>query len=137
MDKDVAKRVRNLTDSITFMVFQYTTRGLFECDKLIFAAQMTFQILLKNKEINPLELDFLLRFPSAPNSTSPVDFISHIGWGAIKTLSTMDEFRSLDKDIEAHSKRWRSFVDAEMPEKEKFPQEWKKKNALQKLCIMR
>ena len=137
MDKDVAKRVQNLTDSITFMVFQYTTRGLFECDKLIFTAQMTFQVLLMNKEINPTELDFLLRFPSAPNTTSPVDFISNVGWGAIKTLVMMDEFRSLDKDIEAQSKRWRSFVDAEVPEKEKFPHEWKKKNALQKLCIMR
>ena len=60
---------------------------------------MAFQILLMKDEINPLELDFLLRwvvlgkkwlmikdprFPTAPNITSPVDFISNIGWGAIK-----------------------------------------------------
>ena len=72
---------------------------MFECDKLIFTAQMAFQILLMKDEINPLELDFLLRwvvlgknwlmienprFPTAPNITSPVDFISNIGWGAIK-----------------------------------------------------
>jgi dynein heavy chain len=74
------------------------------------------------KEINPPELDFLLRFPAAPNTTSPVDFISHVGWGAIKTLSAMDEFRNLDRDIENNSKRWRKFVEAEAPEKEKFPQ---------------
>ena len=37
-------RVRNLIDSITFQVYQYTTRGLFECDKLIFTAQMAFQV---------------------------------------------------------------------------------------------
>ena len=43
------------------MMFQYTAKGLFECDKLIFTAQMTFQILLTNNEINPAELDFLLR----------------------------------------------------------------------------
>ena len=74
------------------------------------------------KEINPAELDFLLRFPAAPNTTSPVDFITHTGWGAIKTLSAMDEFRNLDRDIENNSKRWRKFVEAEAPEKEKFPQ---------------
>jgi hypothetical protein len=45
------------------------------------------------KEINPIELDFLLRYPSTPNSASPVDFISNVSWGAIKTLSGMDEFR--------------------------------------------
>lgn len=37
-------RVTNLIDCITYSVFQYTSRGLFECDKLIFASQMTFQV---------------------------------------------------------------------------------------------
>ena len=41
---DVKIRVQNLTDCITYCVFQYTTRGLFECDKLIFTAQMAFQV---------------------------------------------------------------------------------------------
>ncbi len=137
MENDVSLRVKNLTNSISFQVFQYTTRGLFECDKLIFTAQMAFQILLMNQEINPVELDFLLRFPTMPNITSPVDFISNIGWGAIKSLSAMEEFRNLDRDIENNAKRWRKFVEAESPEKEKFPQEWKKKDALQRLCMMR
>ena len=137
MDDDVTIRVANLTDSISFQVFQYTTRGLFECDKLIFTAQMAFQILLMNQEINPVELDFLLRFPTMPNITTPVDFISNVGWGAIKSLSAMEEFRNLDRDIENNAKRWRKFVEAEAPEKEKFPQEWKKKDALQRLCMMR
>ena len=53
-DEVVTVRVKHLTDSITFQVFQYTTRGLFECDKLIFTAQMAFQILLMNKEVGYL-----------------------------------------------------------------------------------
>ena len=36
------------------------------------------------KEVNPAELDFLLRFPVTPNVTSPMDFIANAGWGAIK-----------------------------------------------------
>ena len=42
--ENVADRVNMLIDCISYSVFQYTTRGLFECDKLIFAAQMTFQV---------------------------------------------------------------------------------------------
>ena len=137
MDSDVSARVRHLIDSITFQVFQYTTRGLFECDKLIFTAQMAFQILLMNDNISSVELDFLLRFPTTPNTTSPVDFITNSGWGSLKCLSGMEEFRNLDRDIENNAKRWRKFVEAESPEKEKFPQEWKKKDALQRLCMMR
>ncbi len=36
------------------------------------------------KEINPTELEFLLRFPVVMNHTSPVDFLSNLCWGGIK-----------------------------------------------------
>ncbi|KAL6475225.1 hypothetical protein MHYP_G00162650 [Metynnis hypsauchen] len=136
-DEALKQRVLNLIDSITSSVFQYTTRGLFECDKLTYTAQLAFQILLMNKEINPSELDFLLRYPVQPGVTSPVDFLSHHSWGGIKALCTMDEFRNLDRDIEGSAKRWKKFVESECPEKEKFPQEWKNKTSLQRLCMMR
>ena len=42
--EEVKQRVVNLIDSITYLVFVYTTRGLFERDKLIFTAQMTFLV---------------------------------------------------------------------------------------------
>jgi dynein heavy chain len=134
---DIKERVANLIESISYMVFMYTSRGLFECDKLIFLAQMTFQILLTSKEIDPAELDFLLRFPITPNLVSPVDFLTHASWGGVKSLSSMQEFKNLDRDIEGSAKRWKKFVDSEYPEKEKLPQEWKNKTGLQKLCIMR
>ena len=134
---DVRKRVAHLIDSITFNVFQYTTRGLFECDRQIFTVHMLFQILLMNNNIHTKELDFLLRFPSEPNSTSPVNFISNIGWGAIRVLSKLSQFRNLDRDIENNAKRWAAFVDGPTPERDKFPQEWKKKSPFQKLCMLR
>lgn len=40
----VTIRISNLIECITYSVFQYTTRGLFECDKLIFMSQMAFQV---------------------------------------------------------------------------------------------
>ncbi|XP_023241581.1 dynein beta chain, ciliary-like isoform X1 [Centruroides sculpturatus] len=134
---DIEQRTENLIDSITYSIFMYTARGLFEDDKIIFTTQMVFQILKMNDEIDPILLDFLLRFPSVPNSISPVQFLSNYSWGAIKVLSSMDQFRNLDKEIEGSAKRWYKFVDSEAPEKEKFPQEWKNKIALERLCMMR
>jgi len=55
----------------------------------------------------------------------------------IQALAALDEFQNLDRDIEGSAKRWKKFVEHETPEKEKFPQEWKNKSALQKLCMMR
>ncbi|KAI4566906.1 hypothetical protein MJG53_015583 [Ovis ammon polii x Ovis aries] len=134
---EVKQRVINLTDEITYSVFMYTARGLFERDKLIFLAQVAFQVLSIKKELNPVELDFLLRFPFKAGVVSPVDFLQHQGWGGIKALSEMDEFKNLDNDIEGSAKRWKKLVESEAPEKEVFPKEWKNKTALQKLCMVR
>lgn len=95
------------------------------------------QILLMNEEVSSAELDFLLRFPIKPHVTSPVDFLSNQSWGGICSLASKDEFRNLDRDIETSSKRWKKLVESELPEKEKFPQEWKNKTALQRLCMIR
>lgn len=107
--ESINDRVLNLIDSITFCVYMYTSRALFEHDKIIFMAQMTIQILLKSKKIDSTDLDFLLRFPYTPNLTSPFDFITNIGWGGIVTLSLKDAFKNLDKDIEGSHKRYKEF----------------------------
>ena len=77
--ENLKTRVQSLIDSITYAVFVYTTRSLFEVDKLTFLTQMTFQILLDTKDIDSEELNYLLRFTSVPHETSPVDFISNSG----------------------------------------------------------
>ncbi|XP_007946239.1 dynein axonemal heavy chain 9 [Orycteropus afer afer] len=136
-NENLKERVTNLIESITFSVCQYTTRGLFECDKLTFLAQLTFQILQMNQEISAVELDFLLRSPAQTDVISPVEFLSNQAWGGIKALSSMEEFYNLDRDIEGSAKSWKKFVESECPEKEKFPQEWKNKTVLQRLCMMR
>ncbi|XP_076749810.1 dynein beta chain, ciliary-like [Xylocopa sonorina] len=135
--ESLPKRVAFLMDSITYLVFIYTSRGLFEADKLTFLCQMTIQIFMESKEITQSELDFLLRFPHVSDLVSPVDFLTNTSWGGIKYLSQMDDFQNLEKDIEGAAKRWKKFVESETPERESFPQDWKNKTALQRLCIMR
>ena len=98
--EEIKQRVVNLIDSITYSTFIYTTRGLFEQHKIIFTSQMAFLILTAAKEIDPKELDFLLRFPIQLNVTSPVDFLNDSCWGGIKALAMMAEFNNLDRDIE-------------------------------------
>ncbi|KAJ1100508.1 hypothetical protein NDU88_005592 [Pleurodeles waltl] len=135
--EDVKERVFSLIDSVTYSAFVYTNRGLFEKDKLTFESQAAFQILLRSKEIERHELDFLLRFPVESTYRSPVDFLTTQSWSAVKAIAIMDEFRGLDRDIEGSAKRWKKIVEAESPENERFPQEWKNKTSLQKLIILR
>ncbi|XP_031749733.1 dynein heavy chain 11, axonemal [Xenopus tropicalis] len=134
---DVQTRVNNLIDCVTYSTFIYISRGLFERDKVTFTSQLAFQLLLMNKEISAQELDFLLRFNVEHNYNSPLEFLSNSAWSAIKTMSFMDEFRGLDRDIEGSPKRWKKVVESECPERERLPQEWKTKSSLQKMIMMR
>ncbi len=134
---DLHIRVGSLVESITYAVFMYTTRGLFERDKLTFMSQLVIQVFLQSKEIIPAELDFLLRYPYTPNMQSPVEFLSGSSWGGISALSNMNDFMGLDKDIEGSPSRWKKFIEAEAPEKVKLPGEWKQRTPMQRLCIMR
>ena len=40
--ENVSERVENLIDTVTYETFVYTSRGLFEKDKLIFTALVRF-----------------------------------------------------------------------------------------------
>lgn len=133
----IRERVQLLLDSITYAVYIYTCRGLFERDKLVYKMHLAFQILMQNDEISASELDFVLRFPSVPNLHSPFEFLSQHLWGGVTALSNIDAFYGLDRDIDLSSKRWKKFIESEAPEKEKLPGEWKNKTAMQRLCILR
>lgn len=135
--EDIKERVANLIDSITYMVFLYTRRGLFERDKLIFTAQVCLSILIAQGDLDMIELDFLLRAPKVVNVNSPFEWLAHSSWQMIKALSNMEAFKTLASDIEGSSKQWRKYCENETPESEKLPQEWKNKSPLQKLCILR
>uniref|UniRef100_A0A8C0HXD6 Dynein axonemal heavy chain 11 n=1 Tax=Balaenoptera musculus TaxID=9771 RepID=A0A8C0HXD6_BALMU len=135
--EDTPGRISVLTESITHAIFLYTSQALFEKDKLTFLSQMAFQILLRKKEIDPLELDFLLRFTVEYAYVSPVDFLTNQSWSAIKAVALMEEFQGLDRDVQGSAKQWRKWAESECPEKEKLPQEWKKKSLIQKLIILR
>ncbi|XP_061919084.1 dynein axonemal heavy chain 11 isoform X5 [Entelurus aequoreus] len=136
-EEHVSSRVAALTEAITYCVFLYTSQGLFEKDKLTFLSHTAFQIQLKQNLIDAQEFDFLLRFSVKSSKVSPVSFLSPQAWGAIKTISTMEAFNGLDRDIESSHKRWRKIVESSCPEKERLPQDWKNKSCMQKLIILR
>ena len=135
--EEIKERVLSLIDSITYSVWRYTTRGLFERDKLIFTSQMTFQILINQNDLDMQEYDFLLRAPKVFNVTSPIDWINNNMWCTVKALSNLEQFKLLANDIEGSSKRWQKYCENEAPENEKLPQEWKNKTSLEKLCVLR
>ena len=97
-------------------------------------------IRIRTLDPDETRLDGRLCSPNAPvyhKTLQRSDVRCMRDFSYFQALAALDEFANLDRDIEGSAKRWKKFVEHESPEKEKFPQEWKNKSALQKLCMMR
>lgn len=49
-----------------------------------------YQLLLMSKELDPRELDFLLRFNIDHSYVSPLDFLSNSAWSAVKVSTNLE-----------------------------------------------
>lgn len=136
-EENLKKRLILLQESITYQVFIYTNRSLFERDKLMFTSLLAIQCLAQINKVSAKDLDLLLRFQEGEPLDSPVSFLTSTQWGSVISLTKLDTLRGLDLDIEATPKIWRSFLTSANPERQKLPGDWKYKSLIEQVCILR
>ena len=89
-----AKRIAAIIDHMTFEIYKYIQRGLFERHKLIFAWMLTASILVSAGKARPpshqtrdagssCNLLFIGKPPCSPRPASVVDFIQCSWWSAV------------------------------------------------------
>eukprot|EP00741_Cyanophora_paradoxa_P004754 tig00000828_g4612.t1 len=87
---DLPGRLASVTEAVTFAVFGYVRRGLFERHKLIVATQLCLRVQLKAGLLDPVEADFLVhgrRHPSPPHlSDKLAEFVTEQAWSAVCAL---------------------------------------------------
>ena len=56
-----AKRIQNIIDFLTFELFKYAARGLYEKDKLMFTLLLSLKIDLEKKNVKHEEFETLIK----------------------------------------------------------------------------
>eukprot|EP00887_Chlorella_sp_A99_P001633 scaffold8.g1633.t1 len=120
-----AKRIHAIIEHMTWEIFLYITRGLFERHKLTFALMLAAKVLVSAGAIKPEEVDVFLKMGAALDIASvrrkPKDWIPDAVWLSVCALSTLDAFRDLPESVARSDAAWRAWYDAEAPEAAPVP----------------
>lgn len=116
------KRVNSIIETMTYLVFRYIQKGLYEKDKILFSFIITSKILLMNENISSLsEVSFFLRGGAALDMSSVVKrkpvWLSDEIWLNIICLSdSVSFYKALPDTIIRNDYLWNKWFDNDNPE---------------------
>jgi dynein heavy chain len=137
---ELAARLEELMDSVTFNIFNYVRRGLFEAHKLIVVTQLTMKVLLKMGLLVPAELDFLLTGPKSltpPKLPTDLAWLPESSWAMLQCLQEFSVFQGICGQMETEWKRWKQWANEPQPENEPPPGQLEDLTDLQRMLLLR
>ncbi|KAK1173586.1 dynein heavy chain 5, axonemal isoform X1 [Acipenser oxyrinchus oxyrinchus] len=120
-----SKRIANIIEYLTYEVFRYTARGLYEDHKFLFTLLMALKIDLQAKKISHEEFQTLIKGGAALDLNSvepkPKKWILDITWLNLVQLSHLYPFNELLGHVARNDKAWKTWFDEEAPEEASIP----------------
>uniref|UniRef100_A0A670YVL6 Dynein axonemal heavy chain 10 n=1 Tax=Pseudonaja textilis TaxID=8673 RepID=A0A670YVL6_PSETE len=142
-DTILAKRLRNIMDTLTFNIYNYGCTGLFEKHKLLFSFNMTIKIEQADHRVPQEELDFFLKGNLSLEKSArkkPCLWLADQGWEDIIRLAELfpEKFGGLTDDLEEKLSDWKAWYDIDALEQTPFPLHYNSTlTNFQKLLLLR
>lgn len=120
------KRVSNIIDTLTYIVYRYMNRGLYEKDKLSFLLMITLKILVTAECLNPSDITLFLKAGASRKLSSdqpkPFHWMTNQAWLNVVQLATEKaHFRNLLGDLERSEAFWKKWYEDNEPERLPLP----------------
>jgi dynein heavy chain, axonemal len=114
-----SKRIQNIIDYMTYEIYLYVQRGLFERHKLLFALMIANKIMASARVIRLSDIDVFLKGGGALDIASvrkkPKDWIPDNVWLSVVALSQMDTFRDIADSVFRNDGLWKQWCGHHMP----------------------
>ena len=121
-----SKRVANIIDTMTYIVYRYINKGLYERDKLLFVFVVAVRMLSTAGTLEPSEVGFFLRGGAALDIAAvrkkPTWIASDAWLNVIALAECVEAFRALPDAISRNEAAWRRWYEDNEPEKLEIPE---------------
>ncbi|XP_029955923.1 dynein heavy chain 5, axonemal [Salarias fasciatus] len=137
-----SKRIGNIIAFLTYQVFCYTARGLYEEHKLLFTLLLGLKIDLQARNISHSEVLTFIKGGASLDLNSveskPRRWILDQTWLNLVQLSALPPFSQILTQVNQNERAWRSWFDHPAPEDAPLPDGYEEKlDTFRKLLLIR
>ncbi|KAF3703904.1 Dynein heavy chain 5, axonemal Axonemal beta dynein heavy chain 5 Ciliary dynein heavy chain 5 [Channa argus] len=137
-----SKRISNIISFLTFQVYGYTARGLYEEHKLLFTLLLALKIDLQARNISHPEVLTFIKGGASLDLNSveskPRRWILDQTWLNLVQLSNIPPFTQILSQVGQNERAWRTWFDHPAPEDAPLPDGYEEKlNTFRKLLLIR
>lgn len=134
-------RIRNIINYLTYEIYRYKTRGLYETHKFLLGLLMSLQIDQQRGSVSYEEFQTFIKGGAALdlNACPPVPFpwITDITWLNLVQLSQLRQFAKIVDQVSDNERQWRLWFQKNKPEEETIPDDYSKLDTFRKLLLIR